>query len=477
MVVNSRPVIPYPPRLFQDRQILEQFLLNCQQNALAKKQPHLVSISQEIPGVDPLLVLQEVAQPNQLNFYWENRNRGEAIAAINSTKTLQIQQGNRFQTAQKFIQDCFNKITASGDLHLRFSGPHFFCNFTFFERPTSPHAAFPAATLFLPQLQIATSHQKCVLALNLEIHPQTPIHPLCDRLWQQLRQIKRLEHRPPYLPLPRPQSLQTQPPQYHQFKSAVSAALEAIDSQKLSKIVLAHAIDIRSPIPFRLIDSLSNLRRLHPDCHVFLVSNGKGQHFMGASPERLMSISDRQLATDALAGSAPRGKTPIEDADLANRLIASEKERREHRFVIDFITQRLTELGLTPQLLSAPQLLQLSNIQHLWTPIAAKVPPNIHPLDIVAALHPTPAVAGDPCEVACQEIQRYEAFERGPYAAPLGWVDRNGNSEFIVGIRSALIAGDRARLYAGAGIVSGSNPDKELAEIQLKLQALLKALV
>lgn len=303
-------------------------------------------------------------------------------------------------------------------------------------------------------------------------------HPSPVRsLWQQLRQIKSIEHRPPYLPLPRPQSLQTQPPQYHQFKSAVSAALEAIDSQKLSKIVLAHAIDIRSPIPFRLIDSLSNLRRLHPDCHVFLVSNGKGQHFMGASPERLMSISDRQLATDALAGSAPRGKTPIEDADLANRLIASEKERREHRFVIDFITQRLTELGLTPQLLSAPQLLQLSNIQHLWTPIAAKVPPNIHPLDIVAALHPTPAVAGDPCEVACQEIQRYEAFERGPYAAPLGWVDRNGNSEFIVGIRSALIAGDRARLYAGAGIVSGSNPDKELAEIQLKLQALLKALV
>lgn len=202
MVVNSRPVIPYPPRLFQDRQILEQFLLNCQQNALAKKQPHLVSISQEIPGVDPLLVLQEIAQPNQLNFYWENRNRGEAIAAINSTKTLQIQQGNRFQTAQNFIQDCFNKITATGDLHLRFSGPHFFCNFTFFERPTSPHAAFPAATLFLPQLQIATSHQKCVLALNLEIHPQTPIHPLCDRSGNNCVKLKALNIAPPISPFP-----------------------------------------------------------------------------------------------------------------------------------------------------------------------------------------------------------------------------------------------------------------------------------
>lgn len=477
MVVNSRPVVPYTASLFQDRQILEQFLLTCQQSAIAKNRPHLVSISQEIPRVDPLLVLQELAQPNQLNFYWENRNRGEAIAAISATKTFEIQQANRFQTSQTFIQNYFNKITSTGDLHLRFSGPHFFCNFTFFDNPTSIHSPFPAATLFLPQLQIATTDQKCVLVINLEIHPQTSIRPLCDRLWQQLRQIKLIEHRPINLALSRHPLIQTQPPNYHQFQSAVSAALESIHSQKLSKIVLAHAIDIRSPVAFHLIDSLSNLRRLHPDCNVFLVSNGKGQHFMGASPERLMSICDRQFATDALAGSAPRGKTPTEDAELANRLIASEKERREHRFVIDFITQRLTELGLTPQRLSTPQLLQLSNIQHLWTPISAKVPSDVHPLDIVAALHPTPAVAGDPCGVACQEIQRYETFERGPYAAPLGWVDRQGNSEFIVGIRSALIAGDRARLYAGAGIVSGSNPDKELAEIQLKLQALLKALV
>ena len=101
----------------------------------------------------------------------------------------------------------------------------------------------------------------------------------------------------------------------------------------------------------------------------------------------------------------------------------------------------------------------------------------MHPLEIVAQLHPTPAVAGAARDVACAEIRRYESFERGLYAAPLGWVDYQGNSEFIVGIRSALINGDRARLYAGAGIVAGSDPDKELAEIQLKLQALLKALV
>ena len=138
--------------------------------------------------------------------------------------------------------------------------------------------------------------------------------------------------------------------------------------------------------------------------------------------------------------------------------------------------QSLHDLDIVPQLLP-PRLRQLSNIQHLWTPMQAHVPPNVHPLEIVARLHPTPAVAGAARDVACTQIRQYETFERGLYAAPLGWIDYQGNSEFIVGIRSALIDSDRARLYAGAGIVAGSDPDKELAEIQLKLQALLKALV
>jgi menaquinone-specific isochorismate synthase len=121
--------------------------------------------------------------------------------------------------------------------------------------------------------------------------------------------------------------------------------------------------------------------------------------------------------------------------------------------------------------------LQLSNIQHLQTPIHASVPAHVHLLDVVAELHPTPAVAGVPREIACDIIRRHERFERSLYAAPIGWVDHQGNGEFAVGIRSALINGQEARLYAGAGIVAGSDPDRELAEIQLKLQALLNALV
>ncbi|HEY9751742.1 MAG TPA: isochorismate synthase, partial [Coleofasciculaceae cyanobacterium] len=190
---------------------------------------------------------------------------------------------------------------------------------------------------------------------------------------------------------------------------------------------------------------------------------------------RLLRLRDRQMITDTLAGSAPRGKTTCEDAYLASKLLTSPKELHEHRLVLDFIMQQLVYLGLSPQ--CAPlRLLQLSNIQHLQTPIHAVVPDEIHLLDILAQLHPTPAVAGVPKALACEQIYRYEAFERSLYAAPIGWIDYHANGEFAVGIRSAVMNGCQARLYGGAGIVAGSDPERELAEVQLKLQALLHAL-
>jgi menaquinone-specific isochorismate synthase len=197
---------------------------------------------------------------------------------------------------------------------------------------------------------------------------------------------------------------------------------------------------------------------------------------MGASPERLLKISEHRLTTDALAGSAPRGRTPEEDARLAKALLHSSKDQYEHQVVTDFVNQCLLQLELQPHFSSAPHLLQLPNIQHLRTIIHAHLPRQLHLLEILAALHPTPAVAGAPREITCEHIQRYEAFERDLFGAPLGWVDYQGNGEFIVGIRSALIDDKTARLYAGAGIVAASDPDKEVAEIGLKLQALLNAL-
>lgn len=480
-------VLPYCANLFQDRQDLHRFLLDCQQVSIEKGCTQIASISTAIAPIDPLIVFQALARPDQLNFYFEKRNPPEhfdsldgtsAIAAIGEATSLKTNGKKRFFQAEQFTKKCLKNTIKAGNLNLPFSGPHFFSSFTFFEQFSTQFSYFPGVTVFLPRWQVSQQSDRCTLVANLEINAVTNLESEVERIWTEFGKIKSLKHRLPTVQSTNSSSFQQRDiTSANHLRESVLSALKSIQANQFQKIVLAHAIDVTSQQPFDLIHSLSNLRQLYPDCYVFCVGNGQGQNFIGASPERLVSLHDHELLTDALAGSSPRGKTALEDAQLAQNLLSNAKEIWEHQVVINFLTERLSHLGLTPRLTLKPRLLRLSNIQHLRTPIRARVPANIHLLKILAELHPTPAVAGAPREIACQHIQQYEKFERSLYAAPIGWLDHKGNGEFIVGIRSALVNSCQARLFAGAGIVAGSDPHKELTEIQLKLQALLQALV
>jgi len=475
-------VIPHRANLLQDRNQLHQFLLNCQQSLTEKDRTKIVSISQEIYPLDPLAVLQEISEPCQRHFYFEKRDpisgKSFAIAALDSATHLTVAGTQRFALAQNFIQSCLARTITIGTERLPFSGPHFFCSFAFFDENVATNSYFPPGTVFLPKWQITRLKDSCTIVANAIINKDINVKNITENIWQRFDKIE--SHKYPKITTSSNSSIslkQIPVKDSAQFKTSVKCALKLIESQYFSKIVLSQAINVISQTPFSLIDSLNNLRLTYPGCYVFSTSNGKGQNFIGASPERLISIHNNQLVTDALAGSAPRGKTEVEDANLGKGLLNSEKDLREHQVVIDFIVDRLSKLGINPDFSPVPRLLQLSNIQHLWTPIRARIPRDIHLLKILAQLHPTPAVAGVPRDIALEQIRGCESCDRSLYAAPLGWIDRTGNGEFAVGIRSALIDGDRAILYAGAGIVAGSEPEKELAEIQLKLQALLNALV
>ncbi|MGF1486264.1 MAG: isochorismate synthase MenF [Prochloraceae cyanobacterium] len=475
----SLPVIPYSVSLFQDLLELDDLLLNCQKEFTTAKKSQIVSFSYPIPAIDPLIIIKTLAKADRLHFFWEKPDNLLSIAAVGHTRSIKLTAADRFVRGQEFIQNCLDRTVKFGDSDLPISGPLFCCNFTFFSDYHSDRSSFPPGTIFLPRLQVIRKNDFCLLIVNLLTNEdrenlknlnkkiRDKIYKIDWKNYKILRQTTKIKHN---------EDRSNFSDEAQQFKSRVSKALEAIEREKFTKIVIARTLDIVSPQTFNLVGSLDNLRSYNPDCYTFSVSNGKGTNFIGASPERLISIADRQLITDTLAGSAPRGKTIAEDRNIADRLLNSEKELREHEAVRDYIIQSLLKLGLEPAR-STLQLLKLSNIQHLWTPISAKIPTNIDPLDIVAQLHPTPAVAGVPTAIALQAIKNYETFDRSLYAAPIGWIDYSGNSEFIVGIRSASISGDTARLYAGNGIVAGSHPDKELAEVQLKLQSLLKALV
>ncbi len=420
----------------------------------------------QIPAVDSLVVLQAIEKilPSSLNhFYWENRQQQRSILNFGTLSELVPQGEERFRQAQQFITHWQQRIQRNLNVPI----PYFSCGFTFFSTQAL-EAPFPAGLVTIPRLQLVQHQQACFLVLNGDRQQRT----LLRHLAQQFRQF--LATLPQEL-VPSLGIRGTVCTASTGFTQAVRRALRLIDQGKLSKIVLAHALDVTANQAFDVVHALDNLRDRHPDCCVFSLRNQRGDTFIGASPERLLAVQRGQLVTDALAGSAPRGESLLTDQRLAKSLLHSEKEQREHQAVADFLLGQLQSLGLNPQ--AAPRkLLKLSNIQHLWTPIHATLPPQIHPLEVVAHLHPTPAVAGVPRAIACAEIRQAETFDRTLYAAPIGWLDNQGNSEFIVAIRSALIRGNHARLYGGAGIVAGSQPEREYAEVQLKLTSLLEAL-
>lgn len=470
------PTIPDHRIQFETLQELCACFRAAQQDCHSGIEAPILSLAVSVPGLDPLSVLQQLSGRQQQfyrHFYFEKH--GQASLALDSAAALEVAGISRYQRARQFIQLTARRILTIRDPSLPFSQPRFFCGFAF--SPEVPEQDyFSAGSVLLPRWQISRQGSHSVVVANVVVDNHFSPETAAQDVWNFLERI-----REGYLPLrstlTSPQLLQYQPVSTAaQFEQSVLNALEAIAQKRCHKIVLAHALDITFAQSIHWLQTLENLRNSHPNCYVFSSSSKKGAIFLGASPEKLAAVQGNVLTTDALAGSAPRGQNEVEELLLAKNLLTNHKERLEHQVVVDFIRCRLSQLELEPELLPT-QLLQLTNIQHLHTPIQANLPEHLHLLDLVAALHPTPAMAGFPQQVACDYIQRHETFSRSRYAGPVGWVDLEGNGEFAVGIRSAIIQDATARLFAGAGVVAGSQPAQEFAEVQLKLKALLSTFI
>jgi isochorismate synthase len=248
------------------------------------------------------------------------------------------------------------------------------------------------------------------------------------------------------------------------FRAAVSAALGEIAAARLDKVVLARRLRVDADGPFA--DRTVLTRLAGPGVTRFAL-RVDGATFLGASPERLVGKRGRAVTTEALAGSAPTGR--------AAALVASAKDRHEHRPVVEAIAAALAPLCDALDVPEAPEPRLLRDVVHLATEIRGRLAADAHVLDLVAALHPTPAVGGKPRAAALAFIAAHEP-PRGWYAAPFGWFDRDGDGEFAVALRSGVVRGAHAHVYAGSGIVAGSDPDAELAETRLKLRTMLVAL-
>ncbi len=341
-----------------------------------------------------------------------------------------------------------------------------------------PFGAGEPARLVVPALTVArTGDEVWATVVEADVGPDPASAEVVDRA------LAALAGPPPARPAQRgPGELLVPVPSEEDFVRACEAALDAITAGEVSKVVLARRVDARFDRPVDVHTVLARFRALEPACTVFGILDAD-RSFIGASPELLVSRRGDRIVSHPLAGTAglaPPG--PAEDPasrSALDHLVGSAKETEEHRLVVDAIAGILAPLCDRLEVPLSPEVVRLATVAHLGTRLVGRLAPGPNRpdvLDLVAALHPTPAVAGSPTAAALALLERLEEGGRGRYAGPVGWVDSRGDGEFVVGIRSATVEGDRASVHAGAGIVAGSDPKEELAETALKLRTALGAL-
>ena len=460
------------------KEALTAFLVGCQLKAGAVGHPQLVSITLPAVGLDPLAVLESIYEESELHFYVERKQEGFAVAGADAVASRVETGRGRFAEVKAFVEETIENTIAIGDERLPFFGPHFFCSFAFAD-DGGPECVFPSASVFVPRWQVSLSKGRSIAVANAMVEADGDVAEIAERIWKANTKFRSFG---PGTALAGERTemriLETlEDGGANRFSGSVASAVKKIGDGEFEKIVLARALDLQANQRFHPLEILNTLRERYADCYSFSVGNGKGQSFIGASPERLARAVRGELLTEALAGTARRGTTASEDAALGAALLGSDKDRREQALVLDSIARRLAALGIETECDEEPCLKKLQNVQHLQSLVRGKIPEGMHLLDVISQLHPTPAVGGSPRESACSCIRSLEGFDRELYAGAIGWVDTKGEGEFLVGIRSALINGDRARLYAGGGIVSGSDPEKELGETELKFRVLKENLL
>lgn len=456
------------------REDLRLFLESCREEAQADGHAKLASITLAVRHVDPLAVLDSIYEPGADHYYVENIFRERAVAGAEAVLKRTFAGSDRFAEMKAFAAEWEDHIIAIGDASLPFVGPLVFSGIGFFADGDS--GPFAPAIAFVPCWQVAREGGRYVAAANALIEPDCSVEPIVERIWGAHQTFLSGAYDQPR-PAPGYRIVSEQEVGLAgSFEVNVERALAAIEAGRYEKVVLARAMDLEfdnSCQPLRVLD---RLRGSYPSCHVFSLQNETGCSLIGATPERLLTVSKGRFETEAIAGSAPRGAGAGEDAALARALLGSEKDQREHAHVVASIRRRLLSQGLETNEPGPARLLSLPNVHHLQTPLEGHMQPGQHVLDVACCLHPTPAVGGTPREPALEDIRAWEPFERGLFAGINGWFDFRGSGEFVVGIRSAQIREHRARLFAGAGIVRGSVAEREFRETAIKMAALLEAI-
>jgi isochorismate synthase len=434
----------------------------------------VVSATIEVdPSVDPCAVVFGSRLASDSWFCWEQPERGGfALATLGAAHQIAARGERRFAEVAADLTDLMRGAAMDDVAGLPpGAGPVFTGGFAFADEGGGAPwwSSLPPALMVLPELALVRQDGGVFLTVNVAAREDA-----AERVRARLASLSRREL-PLLDPAPTGQYEIGSPRAPGAFEESVARATARIRAGELEKVVLAREVTVEAPAAYDPAMVFGAIRGLFPSCFCFCVGTPEAA-FVGASPELLVRRRGASAATVALAGSTRRSADPAVDDHLGEQLLRSPKDREEHQIVVRRIERSLRPHSVWVTAAPQPELIKVANIQHLATPIRAHLSDPRSALELAGLLHPTPAVGGEPWPAAERAIGELEGMDRGWYAGPVGWMDSTEDGEFCVGLRSALLRDRTARLFAGNGMVADSDPQAELAETEVKLQALLPLL-
>lgn len=420
----------------------------------------IASVSVELDGVSPLDWL--MSRPQGGRIYWSGRDYGIEAAAFGEADCHYSSSATDLDE----LRSGLGTMLAGCEHGIRYYGG---IRFDLNQSDEQQWSSFGAWRFVLPRFEVRRNAKGTLLRCNLVLpndQAQTglileQVDGLHDSVWKTNPYSQPLRH--------------CFRPDFEDWGLMVNSALQAFSDTPLDKVVLAREVsaDFSDSIDPGFI--IQALKKISPNCFHFLFEPAVGEAFLGASPERLFRREGRSVESEAVAGTRPRGTSDIDDTRMVEELFRSAKEQREHEFVRISLQEEISSLAAYVTMDTLPSIMSLASEIHLVSRLRAIMRQEYTSLDVLQALHPSPAVGGYPSEQALDLIRREEPFDRGWYAGPVGWLGVN-EAEFAVAIRSGLVSGSIIRLYSGAGIVRGSTPLEEWDEIGHKIGDLAQVL-
>ncbi|WP_158511565.1 isochorismate synthase [Sporolactobacillus vineae] len=437
----------------------------------------LISLTIGVEEMDPLIFYQ-TGQPLAAGkrFYWQSPSGDLTLTGIGAAAVIHAGSGrDRMLRVQKQWSQLTEQAVQYGDASLPGTGPILFGGFSFTPGKETDRlwGHFVNGLFLLPRLMLTVNHGQTFLSVNALHQPGESLEQLVRMMKQQAEDVQQMPSGRAVEQ--RPELLQADQQAPDEWLTLVNRAVAALKAKQMDKVVLARTLRLHfNGHP----DAAAVLRRLKAQQagDFIYCLEASGDYFIGASPERLVRKQDSMIESMCLAGSAARGQTKEADDLLGDRLLHDAKNRREHQYVVTMIRQALGKLCRSLTVPDHPVLMKNRDIQHLFTPVSGRSGDNLSVLHFVEQLHPTPALGGLPRDRAVRWISENEPFSRGIYGAPVGWCDRHGNGDFSVGIRSGLVQGHQAVLFAGCGILEASVPEQEYKETKTKFRPMLNGL-